>query len=59
MYFTGRIRKPNGTQPLLTYRHAGKGACVYIVPHLSDEPHMKQVFENVLSQAMLDWLTTE
>ena len=51
--------KPAGTQPMLTYRHAGKGACIYIVPHMSDEPHMKTILDNVLGKETLDWLTTQ
>ncbi len=56
--------KPDkGNQPFLTFKHSGKGACIYIVPALSSnsvkDKYISVILKNVLSKKTLEWLTTE
>jgi len=45
-------------QPFLTYKHLGKGACIYIVPAISTKSkYISLIFKNVLSSKTLEWLT--
>jgi len=50
----------SGNQPFLTYKHSGKGACIYIVPVLLDlekNKYLLTILKNALSKETLEWLT--
>ena len=51
-------KRPDTEQPLLTYQHTGRGACVYLVAQIGKEPdkNLAQVLANLLSPETLDWL---
>ncbi|MDD5598510.1 MAG: hypothetical protein PHV82_11235 [Victivallaceae bacterium] len=50
--------KPCPDQPFLTYKHLGKGACIYIVPGISTKSkYISLIFKNALSKKTLEWLT--
>ena len=57
-----RRKKRKRDQPMLLYKRAGKGACVYIVPRLCaeslKEPHVRTILTNALSPETLKWLTS-
>ncbi|HDN84305.1 MAG TPA: hypothetical protein ENG47_00935 [Candidatus Aerophobetes bacterium] len=56
-------KPPKGNQPFLTYKHLGKGACIYIVPVLDrnslKNKYLSIILKNALSKKTLEWLTTE
>lgn len=50
--------KPSRQQPFLTYKHLGKGACIYIVPAISVKNRFVfSILKNALSKNTLEWLT--
>ena len=54
-------KPPKGNQPFLTFKHSGKGACIYIVPVLgpAKAKYLSIILKNSLSKKTLEWLTTE
>jgi len=49
---------PHREQPFLTFKHAGRGACVYLPAGVRlDEKHVATVTRNALSRDVLEWLT--
>ncbi len=52
---------PKGNQPFLTFKHLGKGACIYIVPIIGSakNKYISIILKNCLSKKTLEWLTTE
>jgi len=52
--------KPHRDQPFLTYKHHGKGACVFInaVASNENESHLRAILTNALSAETLGWLTS-
>ncbi|MCX6909927.1 MAG: hypothetical protein NTY01_18055 [Verrucomicrobia bacterium] len=50
--------QPDGEQPFLTYKHTGRGACIYLVGQTSATPDKTFVLllKNICSPATLDWL---
>ena len=53
--------RPHRDQPFLTYKHHGKGACVYInaVATNENESHIQAILSNALSAGTLAWLTSQ
>ncbi|MBT3379152.1 MAG: hypothetical protein HN742_13385 [Lentisphaerae bacterium] len=51
-------REHRGEQPLLTFKHSGRGACVYLVPPIAADagPPFPRLVENLFSGAVLEWL---
>lgn len=50
--------KPHRDQPFVTFKHAGRGACIYLPCGLrSDEKHIAVLTRNALSRQVLEWLT--
>jgi len=56
-------KPPKGNQPFLTFKHLGKGACIYIVPRLDfrslKTKCISTILKNALSKETLEWLTTD
>jgi len=52
-------KPPKGNQPFLTFKHSGKGACIYIVPVLGSakDKYLSIILKNCLSKETLEWLT--
>jgi hypothetical protein len=50
-----------GEQPFLTYKHSGRGACIYLVGAGGKTPDKTfvQLLSNICSRATLDWLCAQ
>lgn len=50
--------RPSAEQPFLTYKHVGRGACIYLVGQVGElaDPAVRQVFRNLFAAETLEWL---
>ncbi len=53
--------RPNGEQPFLTYKHTGRGGCVYLVGTAgkTSDKTLTQLLSNLCSRATLEWLCAQ
>jgi hypothetical protein len=51
---------PIRNRPFLAYKHTGKGACIFVAPHLMENhPCISQIASNCFSVKTLNWLTLQ